>query len=130
MKNIITDSDYMVTICGYEGIDAIFGPFKKEIAYEFFLELRNILPERPKNTKEEEDKHYASCLEESVPDCKYCNDRMAYEVILDSLMDTYGLYSSSTPDQVCIMKGDKKKASKCACEEFPDRPVMKQGWLY
>ena len=135
MKNIITNSDYMVTICGYEGIDAIFGPFKKEIAYEFFLELKKVFNE--KNLKEEDEYFYKSEDEDSGKyplyiDCNHCSNYYFNSSRKEQIPEKYGLFDWPKTDQLCIMRSNKKmnEPIHCVCEEFPDRPVMKQGWLY
>lgn len=128
------DKNYMVQVCGYEGIEAVFGVFTKEEAYDFFMELKRTFPEEGIDGDEYEydmDRDKGLSKKFLIGNlCDYCNsfyyeDRKDFEV-----GEKYGINGIKKPDQVCIIKGNGKKAARCACDEFPDRPKMKRAWLY
>ena len=125
----------MVTICGYEGIDAIFGPFKKEIAYEFFLELKKVFNE--KNLWEDEYSYKSedddSWKYQSYIDCSHCTNYYFDNSRKDQISEKYGLFDWPKADQLCIMRSNKKmnEPIHCVCEEFPYMPKMDKGpWLF
>ena len=129
---------YIVAICGYEGIEDIFGFFNHDEALNLALELKSIgkrfheaLEKNPSTNldyeKYEEDENYRS--EENKVREKF------YKIIEEK----FGIYGSFKSEQICIMGNPSNNEHypnivfnpdllDCACKEFPELP--EQGPFY
>lgn len=101
--------DYVVCIVGYEGIDHLFGPMNKEIAFEIAVKFKKLCEANDKD----------QFTKGGTP------IRLEYD--FDEL---YGFNPTDyKPKQICIMK--RGRPMECACKEFPDLPQRPDAiWLY
>jgi hypothetical protein len=133
---MIYGTDYIVVLCGYEGVEDIFGPFSYNDALVFHNELKTACTKEYDTTYDYEtpDSVLDLVWETAVsPDHRISLNAQYYYCsnIKDEIAETkYGLDSlPHDSDQVCIMKPDKKRRLVCCCEDFPDRIKNKKMWL-
>lgn len=120
-------SRYIIAVCGYQGIETVFGPFGYDDALAYHTELkmeasRDHVPPADYKVPDWvlEDIHLE---EEEAPQASryYANE------IAES---KYGLLSfPHDPDQVCVMRLNGRKPCKCVCDDFPDRIPNEKPWL-
>lgn len=125
--------EYLVTICGYEGIEAIFGPFVHEEAFEFFMELKRITDNIGEDEYEYQihrDPAWFDKWEGVV--CDTCANFYYWDSRSDRIAYKYDIGSMPRDsDRICIQKAyGVNKTIRCACEDFPERPEIEKRVFY
>ena len=99
------DKPFVVTVCVYEGIEKFYGPFNREDALGFALELKTLSSARSKKTM----KNYK-------PD-QVCIQKAPEKVFR-------GWNKERT---IVLLKKNVLKEFACCCKEFSELPKNKNG---
>lgn len=106
---MLKDFKYIVTICGYEGIEQMFGPFNREDA----LRVAVVLKKQKTKTAKKLMQHYTPdqvCIQSAPQKIFYKWNKDRTDIIL-----TQNIYQEL----------------HCCCKDFPELPKHKNGvWLY
>lgn len=104
------DKKYVVAICGYEGIDSLFGPFSQEEALKVALYYKTEIQTRERPLWQANDEEHDD-----------------YYKWIELKFDMFNYFK---PEQVCIMGSvNDQKRMECRCQEC-GLPELKESWLY
>ena len=141
-------SNYIIAICGYEGVESIWGPFPKEEAGKLALKWKLGVREITREEIDALDKDAFFLLWQIVHGKEECADYSATSVweyteayddhflssekanlLEEKQMYDLGLdYFHFSSDQICVMSANEQHRFECVCSEFPEFPEQKV-WL-
>jgi hypothetical protein len=101
------EESYIVTICGYEGIEQMYGTFNRKDALELALDLKSKRSNKAKSIMK-----------------RYKPEQVCIQAAPEKIFRGWNKEKTEV-----LLKQNSLKEMSCCCKDFPELPKNKEPWI-